>query len=119
MSGNVGIVIVSHSPDVAKGAADMVRTSWFYKGGITGALRVAHLADSFQLSAEVHGMGVENIHLCLAIRNNHYYETLVMGNPVVFEKRIGPDAHVRAPDAPGMGHDVELKTLEKVAVARI
>ena len=25
MSGNVGIVIVSHSPDVAKGAADMVR----------------------------------------------------------------------------------------------
>ena len=25
MNGNVGIVIVSHSPDVAKGAADMVR----------------------------------------------------------------------------------------------
>ena len=25
MSGKVGIVIVSHSPDVAKGAADMVR----------------------------------------------------------------------------------------------
>ncbi len=25
MSGNVGIVIVSHSPDVAKGAADMVK----------------------------------------------------------------------------------------------
>lgn len=25
MSGNVGIVIVSHSPDVARGAADMVR----------------------------------------------------------------------------------------------
>lgn len=25
MSGNVGIVIVSHSPDVAKGTADMVR----------------------------------------------------------------------------------------------
>lgn len=104
---------------IAQGAADMVRTSWFYKGGITGALRVAHLADSFQLSAEVHGMGVENIHLCLAIRNNHYYETLVMGNPVIFEKRIGPDCHVRAPEAPGMGHDVDVKTLEKIAVAKL
>jgi L-alanine-DL-glutamate epimerase-like enolase superfamily enzyme len=64
-------------------------------------------------------MGVENIHLCLAIRNNHYYETLVMGNPVVFEDRIGPDAHVRAPEAPGLGYEVDLKTLEKTAVAKL
>jgi len=104
---------------IAQGAADMVRTSWFYKGGITGALRVAHLADSFQLSAEVHGMGVENTHLCLAIKNNHYYETLVMGNPVAFEARIGPDAHVHAPEAPGLGHDIDLATLEKVATAKL
>jgi L-alanine-DL-glutamate epimerase-like enolase superfamily enzyme len=100
---------------IAQGAADMVRTSWFYKGGLTGALRVAHLADSFQLSAEVHGMGVENVHLCLAIKNNHYYETLVMGNPVQFEARIGPHAHVRAPEAPGLGYDVDVKTVEKIA----
>ena len=33
------------------------------------------------VSAEVHGRGVENTHLCLAIRNNHYYETLIKGNP--------------------------------------
>src|SRR5690606_4690286 len=104
---------------IMQGAADMVRTSWFYKGGITGALRVAHLADSFQLSAEVHGMGVENTHLCLAIKNNHYYETLVMGNPVQFEPCIGPDAHVRAPAAPGLGYDIDLRTLEKTAVAKL
>jgi len=42
-----------------------------------------------------------------------------MGNPVVFESRIGPDAHVRAPEAPGLGHDVDLQTLEKVAVAKL
>lgn len=104
---------------IAQGAADMVRTSWFYKGGITGALRVAHLADSFQLSAEVHGMGVENIHLCLAIRNNHYYETLVMANPIVVEPCIGPDARVRAPAAPGLGYDIDQTALEKSAVAKL
>ena len=59
------------------------------------------------------------IHLCLAIKNNHYYEQLVMGNPVVCDPRIGPDAHVRAPAAPGLGYDIELKTLEKVAVAKL
>jgi L-alanine-DL-glutamate epimerase-like enolase superfamily enzyme len=104
---------------IAQGAADMVRTSYFYKGGITGALRVAHLADSFQLSAEVHGMGVENTHLCLAIRNNHYYESLVMGNPVVFEPCIGQDGMVRAPTAPGVGYDVSLKAMQRAAVAKL
>ena len=104
---------------IAQGAADMVRTSYHYKGGITGGLRVAHLADSFQLSAEVHGMGVENIHLCLAIRNNHYYETLVMGNPVVFESCIDRHGRVHAPAGPGLGFDVDLKALEKSAVAKL
>ena len=104
---------------IAQGAADMVRTSSEYKGGLTGALRVAHLADSFQLSAEVHGMGVENIHLCLAIRNNHYYETLVMGNPVVFERCIDRHGCVHAPAGPGLGHDINLKALEKSAVAKL
>ncbi len=64
-------------------------------------------------------MGVENTHLCLAIRNNHYYETLIKANPIVVEPCIGPDAKVRAPAAPGLGYDVDLKTLEKVAVAKL
>lgn len=101
------------------GAADMVRTSSHYKGGLTGALRVAHLADSFNRSAEVHGMGVENLHLCLAVRNNHYYETLVMGNPVVVEAAVGPDAQVTVPDVPGLGHEVDLSILERTAVAKL
>ena len=104
---------------IAQGAADMVRTSYHYKGGITGGMRVAHLADSFQLSAEVHGMGVENLQLCLAIRNNHYYETLVMGNPVVFEPAIDRHGQIHAPKRPGVGFDVDAKTLAKVAVAKL
>ena len=104
---------------IAQGAADMVRTSYFYKGGITGALRVAHLADSFQLSAEVHGMGEENTHLCLAIRNNHYYESLVMANPIVVEPCIGPKGMVKAPSGPGIGYDVNLKAMQKTAVAKM
>jgi L-alanine-DL-glutamate epimerase-like enolase superfamily enzyme len=102
---------------IVQGAADMIRTSSHYKGGITGALRVAHLADAFNRSAEVHGMGVENLHLCLAVRNNHYYETLIMGNPILVEPCIGPDAHARLPDVPGLGHEVDAATLERISIA--
>ena len=38
-------------------ALDMVRVSAGFKGGITGAMKVAHLAESFGMRAQVHGMG--------------------------------------------------------------
>ena len=40
---------------IASGCASYVRTSANHRGGITGAMRIAHLADSFRLRAEVHG----------------------------------------------------------------
>ncbi|WP_439681144.1 enolase C-terminal domain-like protein [Embleya sp. MST-111070] len=90
---------------IAAGAAGRVRTSAQYKGGITGALRIAHLADSYLLRAEVHGSGVVNAHLCMAIPNTTYYESLVYTNPVRREPSVGADGLVRAPNAPGIGFD--------------
>ncbi|NUW35700.1 racemase [Nonomuraea sp. SMC257] len=90
---------------IQAGAAGRVRTSAQYKGGITGAMRIAHLAESFQLRAEVHGTGIVNAHLCMAIPNTSYYESLVFTNPVVREPAVDPDGMVRAPSAPGIGYD--------------
>ncbi|MER7503974.1 enolase C-terminal domain-like protein [Nonomuraea pusilla] len=90
---------------IMAGAAGSVRTSAQYKGGITGAMRIAHLADSFQLRAEVHGTGIVNAHLCMAIPNTSYYESLVYTNPVVREAAVGPDGMLRAPTAPGIGYE--------------
>ena len=59
------------------GACDRLRTSWFYKAGFTGALKVAHLAESFQVQADVHGCGQGSLHLVCALPNSHYYESLV------------------------------------------
>ncbi|MFE7712068.1 enolase C-terminal domain-like protein [Streptomyces sp. NPDC057486] len=89
---------------ITAGAAGYVRTSALYKGGITGALRIAHLADSFQLRSEVHGPGLVNAHLCMAIPNTSYYESIVYTNPVVREPAVGPDGMLRAPTAPGIGY---------------
>ncbi len=87
---------------IASGCATGVRTSANHRGGITGAMRIAHLADSFLLRAEVHGPTEPAVHLCMAIPNCTYYESLVTSNPVVREARVGADGLVRAPTAPGI-----------------
>ncbi len=87
---------------IAAGCASYVRTSANHRGGLTGAMRIAHLADSFCLRAEVHGPTEPSVHLCMAIPNCTYYESLVTCNPVKRESRVGADGLVRAPTAPGL-----------------
>ncbi|TDE11149.1 enolase C-terminal domain-like protein [Jiangella asiatica] len=88
---------------IAAGAAQFVRTSARLRGGITGAMRTAHLADAFRLRAEVHGGGPVNAHLCMAISNTTMYEAFVHGNPVIPDPLVRPDGTVAAPTAPGAG----------------
>lgn len=90
---------------IVAGCATFVRTSAKFKGGFTGAMRIAHLADAFRLRAEVHGSSLENAHLCMAIPNTTYYESLVMTNPVVREPTVDALGVVRAPSAPGVGFE--------------
>jgi L-alanine-DL-glutamate epimerase-like enolase superfamily enzyme len=92
---------------IAAGAASMVRTSTHFKGGITGGLRIAHLAEAFNMRAEVHGGGPPNLHLACAIPNTTYYESLVYSNPIEVEKGIGRDGYIAAPQVPGIGWDSE------------
>ncbi|TDD69930.1 racemase [Jiangella aurantiaca] len=87
---------------VASGCASYVRTSAGFKGGITGAMRIAHLAEAFQLRAEVHGSGPVNRHLCMAIPNATYYESLVTTNPVRREACVDENGMVQAPREPGI-----------------
>jgi L-alanine-DL-glutamate epimerase-like enolase superfamily enzyme len=88
---------------INSGCAEYVRTSTGLKGGFTGALRIAHTADSFRLRAEVHGGGLPNVHLCMAIPNTTYYESLVMENPVVKDPIVDSRGLVHAPAGPGVG----------------
>jgi len=71
-------------------------------GKWTARERIAHLADSFRLRAEVHGPTEPAVHLCMAIPNCTYYESLVTSNPATRESRVGPDGFVLAPTEPGI-----------------
>jgi len=97
---------------ILAGAADMVRTGADFRG-ITGSLRVAHLADAFQMNAELHGGGLPNVHLAAAIRNNSYYESMVLTNPINVEKGVQADGYIRAPSGPGIGFAVDVEMLRR------
>jgi L-alanine-DL-glutamate epimerase-like enolase superfamily enzyme len=88
---------------IASGCASYVRTSVELRGGFTGAMRTAHLADSYRLRAEPHGPTLTSRHLCMATSNCTYYESLVWGNPVRRERGIDERGMVPAPTNPGVG----------------
>lgn len=103
-------------------ALDMVRTSSFYKGGITGALKIAHLAESHGIRAQVHGMGLANAHIAAAIPNNDFYEQLVFSSAHIASLRQMPelpivDGWITAPATPGLSGEMDWDRIEKTALA--
>jgi L-alanine-DL-glutamate epimerase-like enolase superfamily enzyme len=104
---------------ISFGAADIIRTSTQYKGGITGALRIAHLADAFGMKAEIHSDGLPNLHLACAIPNTSYYEIIVCDDPIVLRKEIDADGCVAPPNVPGIGETYDWEELEKAAYLKI
>ncbi|WP_331765990.1 enolase C-terminal domain-like protein [Embleya sp. NBC_00896] len=92
---------------IAAGCVDAVRTGTYFRAGITGSLRTAHLADAYLMRAEVHGGGPANIHLCMALPNTTYYECLVDANPATRSPEVDAHGMVHAIDLPGMGHEAD------------
>ena len=88
---------------IHSGCATFVRTSTEIRGGFTGAMRIAHLADAYRLRAEPHGNTIYARHLCMAIPNCTYYESLVTSNPVRREVGINARGVLAAPPGPGVG----------------
>ena len=84
---------------IANDAADLVRMSTHYKGGITGGLRVAHLAESFNMRAEVHGGGLANLHWAARFPTIRFK----IADLFAWVGRTGRDGCISPPDVPGIG----------------
>jgi L-alanine-DL-glutamate epimerase-like enolase superfamily enzyme len=105
-------------------ALDMTRVSSFYKGGFTGAMKIAHMSESFGMRCQVHGMGLENAQICAAISNNDYYEQIVMNTEHIDSlKTLGPlaiiDGKLTVRDEPGLGYRVDVSALDGRAMAKV
>ena len=104
-------------------ATDALRGDPVIKGGITGMMKIAHLAEAYHLNCEVHDsysslMNVAALNIALAISNTTSFEVLTINPPGQFgidhtnyglADRIEVDAegNVHAPTMPGLGHDID------------
>jgi L-alanine-DL-glutamate epimerase-like enolase superfamily enzyme len=114
-----------HTDFIAGDATDFVRADPEYDAGITGAMKIAHVAEGFGLDVEYHAPGPAQRHLMAATRNSNYYEMALVHpeveNPVppVYENgyadrldSVDGDGTVGVPDGPGLGVDYDWDYIE-------
>jgi L-alanine-DL-glutamate epimerase-like enolase superfamily enzyme len=101
---------------IRAGAGDHLRADVYWKGGITGALKLAHLAEAFNMPLELHHaatplMDWANLHVACAIRNCDWFEVLVPESAYAYGLQVyphpDPDGLVHAPTGPGLGVEVD------------
>jgi L-alanine-DL-glutamate epimerase-like enolase superfamily enzyme len=108
---------------ITTGATDYVRGDVVIKGGITGMMKIAHLAEAFAMNCEVHSGyhavgNLANLHVTMAITNCDWFEVIVFNRSGDHDlehlnyglaEPIAVDSHglVHAPTAPGLGIDID------------
>lgn len=98
------------------GGTDLLRADPEYDLGITGALKIAHLAEALGTDVEIHACGPAHRHLMAALRNSRFYEVALVGpksrNPLpqVYAcdygddlEDVGADGCFAVPEGPGLG----------------
>lgn len=114
------------APWITERATDFVRTDPDYDMGITGAMKIAHLAEAFGLDCEIHAAGPAQRHCMAAMRNSNWYELSLVApgvkNPVppVFGsgysddlEAVGADGCFPVPDGAGLGVDYDWDYINK------
>lgn len=117
-------VLARHPYSVAECIAgrvvDMVRADVSWSGGITGALKTAHLAEAFGVACEIHTavyhpLDLVNLHVCAAIRNCSFFELLVPTG--LFDFGLAAPIRIEAgqavlPEGPGLGISLDWDFIE-------
>lgn len=111
---------------IAQQAADIVRADVSWKCGITGTLKIAHLAESFGMRCEIHTttmnyMDVVNLHVSCAIRNCEYFEYFVPEEdfqlPMAGKLPIDQNGIITVPEAPGVGVELDWELINRLCVS--
>ena len=110
------------TPWVKERATDYLRGDVAVKGGITGLMKVAHLAEAFHLNFEVHHGGnslnnVANLHVIMAIKNTEFFEVLLPAESQKYglarDIEIDAAGMVHAPAGPGLGAEIDFALVER------
>ena len=106
-------------------AVDIVRADVSWKAGVTGTLKIAHLAEAHGMRCEIHCttmgfMDVANLHVSCAIKNCEYFELLVPEEAFRFPMKdqypIDRCGIAHVPQKPGIGVELDWAAIDKTCV---
>ena len=116
-------------------ATDFLRGDVVIKGGITGLMKIAHLAEAFRMNCEVHDgynalSNAAGLHVVMAIQNCEWFEVLGFNRAghhslehlsygLTESVAIDSDGYVHAPTKPGLGFDVDWNLIESAKAGEI
>ncbi len=114
--------IYDYSEYIRRGAVDVVRFIVDNVGGITGGMKIAHLAECFGLECAPHNWGdtldhAVHFHCELAMPNCQWFEMTVpqgtYDRPYMKDRiRVAKDGYVYAPTKPGLGYEIDRNVLD-------
>lgn len=100
-------------------ACDILRAGVDNTGGISPCMKVAHLAEAFNMDCEIHGNGAANLAVAGAIRNCRWYERGLLHPFLDYEQPpeylkhlvdpIDADGNVHLSGLPGLGEDIDFE----------
>lgn len=110
-------------------AVDIVRADVSWKGGITGTLKVCHLAEAHGMNCELHTttmgpMDIANLHVACAVRNSEYFELFVPEDSfqVPMEQSLrdfmDEEGKIHVPTGPGLGIDMDWSLIDDNCISQ-
>ena len=110
----------------------MLRGDVVIKGGITGMMKIAHLAEAFHMNCEVHDAynamnNVATAHVVMAMPNCDWFEVLAfnragdhslehLGYGLAEPLHIDGEGYLHAPTGPGLGVEVDWELVDSARV---
>ena len=100
-----------------QGGAGIVQVDVARVGGITPWLKVAHLAETYNVSVCPHFLMELHVSLAAAVPNGHYVEHIPQLTAVTTGGLRIDNGFAQAPEAPGLGIPWDFEAIERMVVA--
>ncbi len=101
-----------------RGACSSVQVDCARIGGITPWLKVAHLAETFNVAVCPHFLMELHVSLTAAVPNGAWVEYIPQLDAITTSRMAMRDGYALPPETPGLGIDWDFAAIDRLAVAR-
>ncbi len=101
-----------------RGACSIVQVDCARIGGITPWLKVAHLAEAFNVAVCPHFLMELHVSLAAAVPNGAWVEYIPQLDAITTSRMTMRDGHALPADAPGLGIEWDFDAIDALALAR-